>query len=156
VLHDQYTIVRLLARGGFGSVYEPRDIVLHEEVALKELIPVLVGDEPTLMRLLAESKATIRLTHDRIVLTHNAIRHDEHYYIVIKYMAGGSLERRLQDYGWLAAEEAVQVVTEVCEGLGLCPPAWRRPLRPRAGQHSVRGGLGCLPRPRQTVCGRRT
>ena len=53
--NGQYRILRLLGRGGFGFVYQAQDTLLRDEVAIKELIPALVGDEATLKRLLAEA-----------------------------------------------------------------------------------------------------
>jgi serine/threonine protein kinase len=71
LLNGQYQIYRQLGRGGFGFVYLAHDQLLGEPVALKELIPALVGDEVVLKRFLAEARATIRLTHERIVRTYN-------------------------------------------------------------------------------------
>ncbi len=45
LLNGQYRILQQLGRGGFGFVYEAHDTLLGEEVAIKELIPALVGDE---------------------------------------------------------------------------------------------------------------
>mgnify|MGYP002683986660 FL=1 len=73
LLNGQYQIVRQLGRGGFGFVYLAQDRLLGEQVALKELIPALVGDEVILKRFLAEARATIRLTHERIVRTYNVL-----------------------------------------------------------------------------------
>jgi serine/threonine protein kinase len=109
LLRDHYRIVRLLGRGGFGFVYEALDTLLNERVAIKELIPALVGDEATLKRFLAEARATMRLTHKHIVRTHNVFREGENYYIVMEHMAGGSLEERLRDGGALPVDKAVRV-----------------------------------------------
>ncbi|HNS83352.1 MAG TPA: gamma-glutamyl-gamma-aminobutyrate hydrolase family protein [Methanolinea sp.] len=43
--NGHYRIVRPLGRGGFGFVYLAEDTLLGERVAIKELIPALVGDE---------------------------------------------------------------------------------------------------------------
>ena len=117
LLNGQYHILRLLGRGGFGFVYQARDALLGEDVAIKELIPALVGDEVLLKRFLAEARATMRLTHKRIVRTHNIFGEGGNYYIVMEYMPGGSLEERLRERGSLPPDEAVGVALDVCEGL---------------------------------------
>ena len=117
LLNGHYRILRLLGRGGFGFVYHAQDTLLGEQVAIKELIPALVGDEAMLKRFLAEARATMRLTHRHIVRTHNVFQEGDNYYIVMEYMAGGSLEERLREQGPLPVEEAVRIAAEVCEGL---------------------------------------
>lgn len=117
LLNGHYSIVRPLGRGGFGFVYLAQDTLLGEQVAIKELIPALVGDESTLKRFLAEARATMRLTHKHIVRTHNVFAEGGNYYIVMEYMPGGSLEERLRQCGSLPVPEAVKVAAEVCEGL---------------------------------------
>ena len=117
LLNGQYRILRLLGRGGFGFVYQAHDALLGEDVAIKELIPALVGDEALLKRFLAEARATMRLTHKRIVRTHNVSSEGGNYYIVMEYMPGGSLEERLRERGALPPDEAVRVAIDVCDGL---------------------------------------
>jgi serine/threonine protein kinase len=117
LLNGQYRILQLLGRGGFGFVYHAQDTHLGDEVAVKELIPGLVGDEAILKRFLAEAKATLRLTHERIVRTYHVFPERGNYYIVMECMAGGSLEERLQEQNSLPEEEAVRVAVQVCEGL---------------------------------------
>jgi hypothetical protein len=115
--NGQYRILSQLGRGGFGFVYRAQDVLLGQDVAIKELIPALVGDEATLKRFLAEAKATMRLTHERIVRTHNVFSEGANYYIVMEFMAGGSLEDRLRGRGPLPVGEAVRIAAQVCDGL---------------------------------------
>jgi eukaryotic-like serine/threonine-protein kinase len=117
LLNGQYRILNLLGRGGFGFVYQAEDTHLGEEVAIKELIPGLIGDEAILKRFLAEAKATLRLTHERIVRTYHVFSGGSNYYIAMEYMPGGSLEARLREGGLLDVDEAVRVAVQVCEGL---------------------------------------
>ncbi len=117
LLNGQYRILRQIGHGGFGYVYQAEDRLLGGEVAIKELIPSLVGSEETLKRFLSEAKATMRLTHERIVRTYNVFSEKDNYYIVMEFMAGGSLDARLQQAGPLSVQEAVRVAAEVCEGL---------------------------------------
>jgi serine/threonine protein kinase len=117
LLGGQYRILHQLGRGGFGFVYLAQDTLLGEEVAIKELIPALVGDEAMLKRFLAEARATMRLTHEHIVRTHNVFSEGGNYYIVMEYLAGGSLEARLQARGQLPVDEAVRVAVQIADGL---------------------------------------
>ena len=117
LLHGRYRIQRLLGRGGFGFVYQAQDTLLSDEVAIKELIPALVGDDVMLKRFLAEAKATMRLTHEHIVRTHNVFQEGDNYYIVMECMSGGSLEDRLREHGPLPVDDVVRIAAEVCEGL---------------------------------------
>ena len=118
LLNGQYRILRLLGRGGFGFVYQAQDTLLHKEVAIKELIPALVGDEATLKRFLVEARATMELAHDHIVRTFNVFQESDNYYIIMECMSGGSLEDRLRETGSLPVDEAVTIAVQVCDGLG--------------------------------------
>lgn len=117
LLNGHYTVERQLGRGGFGFVYLAQDTLLHEDVAIKELIPALVGDEETLKRFLVEAKATMRLAHDHIVRTHNVFSETANYYIVMECVPGGSLEDHLRERGHLSVDEAVRCASDVSQGL---------------------------------------
>jgi eukaryotic-like serine/threonine-protein kinase len=140
LLNGQYRIVRRLGHGGFASVYLAEATHLGEQVAIKELhaglagaeaaaegeSPADEGAEPVLSaavlsagsrRFLAEAKATMRLSHDRIVRTHHVFREAGRDYIVMEHVAGGSLEDRLQAEGRLAVDEALHLAAQICEGL---------------------------------------
>jgi serine/threonine protein kinase len=117
LLNGQYRIVRLLGQGGFGYVYQAHDALLGEQVALKELIPALVGNEVVFKRFLAEAKATMRLAHDHIVRTHNVFHESDNYYIAMECMAAGSLEDRLKASGALPVGEALAIAAAIAEAL---------------------------------------
>jgi len=117
LLNGQYRILGLLGRGGFGFVYRAQDTLLRDEIAIKELIPALVGDDATLKRFLAEARATMRLAHEHIVRTHNVFQEGGNYYIAMECMAGGSLEARVREQGALPVDEAVRIAADVCAGL---------------------------------------
>ena len=117
LLGGKYHIQKVLGKGGYGFVYLARETMLNEERAIKELIPALVGDEAALNRFLAEAKATMRLTHERIVRTYDIFREGSSYYIVMEYLSGGSLEEHLRARRLLPISEVLRIATEVCDGL---------------------------------------
>src|SRR5687767_7001458 len=51
---ERYEILRLVARGGMGEVYEARDRLLDEVVALKTIVLTALDDQRVLARLKAE------------------------------------------------------------------------------------------------------
>lgn len=117
LLKGKYRIVRHLARGGFGSVYLAEDTLLSEQVAVKEMVPALVGDEGALKRFLVEAKTTLKLAHPHVIHTRDVFAEAGNYYMVMEYAPAGSLEDRLKQGKALPVEEAVRIIAEVCEGL---------------------------------------
>jgi serine/threonine protein kinase len=69
----QYEIIRILGRGGMGTVYLARDLRLGRRVAVK----LLLADQPEqTARLLAEARATARCQHANIVVIHEVDEHE--------------------------------------------------------------------------------
>ena len=63
----KYQVRRVLGRGGMGTVYEARDPQLNRKVALKTMIPGLLGDPGLRARFLREAQAAGSLNHRNIV-----------------------------------------------------------------------------------------
>jgi eukaryotic-like serine/threonine-protein kinase len=71
-----YVIMRLLGSGGMGQVYLAEDSRLGRKVALKLLVPALVGDGESRSRFLREARLASALDHPNIctvVPTENSI-----------------------------------------------------------------------------------
>src|SRR4051794_8731217 len=54
IVADRYRIVRFLARGGMGEVYEAEDTTLRQHVALKAIAPEVAQDRRMIARLKRE------------------------------------------------------------------------------------------------------
>ena len=63
---DRYDIVRFIARGGMGEVYEAYDSVLRETVALKTLICTALDNSHAMSRLRAEVRLARQVTHPNV------------------------------------------------------------------------------------------
>ncbi len=59
----KYQVLRILGRGGMGTVYEALDPNLNRKVALKTMIPGLLGDPGLRARFLREAQAAGALNH---------------------------------------------------------------------------------------------
>lgn len=105
-----YRIVRLLGRGGMGAVYEARQETLDRRVALKTLHPEYAGDKEAVARFFNEAKTLSRLEHPSIVQVSDfGSAEDGTAYLVMEYLRGQSLGRRLRDLA--ACGERLPVVT---------------------------------------------
>jgi serine/threonine protein kinase len=90
-----YEILSVLGRGGMSVVYLARQIKLDRLVALKM---VLSGDHASaddLTRFRAEALAVARLAHPNIVQIHEVGEQSGRPYLVLEYVAGGSLAEKM-------------------------------------------------------------
>jgi serine/threonine protein kinase len=90
----QYELIRLIGRGGMGTVYLARDLRLGRLVAIKLLARLGSYDNA---RLLAEARVTARCNHENIVVIHDVGEHDQQPYMVFEYVAGQTLRAWLDD-----------------------------------------------------------
>ena len=88
-----FRIIRKIANGGMGIVYEAEEMSLGRKVAIKVLAANLISDEAALERFKREAKTIARLHHTNIVSVFGAGNENELYYFVMEYIDGKSLER---------------------------------------------------------------
>jgi WD40 repeat protein len=98
---QQYRILGLLGRGGMGEVWLAEDTLLHRQVAMKLLLPVLASDRHYLQDFAYEARAAAALEHPHILALHDFGEHfisaDEMVvYLVMPYVSGGSLRDRMR------------------------------------------------------------
>ncbi|BDG04083.1 protein kinase domain-containing protein [Anaeromyxobacter oryzae] len=111
----RFELVREVGRGGFGVVYEARDLELGRTVAFKALF---AGDRPDVReeRLLREAEAAARLSHPNVVTLHDVGRSEHGPYLVLELLRGETLAARLA-YGPLPVREALRIAVDVAKGL---------------------------------------
>jgi serine/threonine protein kinase len=110
----KYEILGELGRGGMGVVYRGKDKYIGREVAIK----TLTNATPELrQRFLDEARSGV-LNHPNIVTVYEFGEQDGNPYIVMELLSGRSLESMLKDGKPLPLVEILEIVREVCEGLG--------------------------------------
>ena len=113
----RYEILEEIGQGGFATVYRAHDGELDRLVALKELKPVLLQDKNWVKRFHREARAIARLDHPRIVTVYDVTEIGERLFIVMRLVAGPSLEEHIIGRGHLTWSEAVAMTAAVAEGL---------------------------------------
>src|SRR5688500_4326825 len=115
-LQSQYRIVRLLGRGGMGSVYLARDLTLDREVAIK-VVKTVSSSREVHDRLRREARTAARLSHPNIVPLHAFGEVEGMPYFVMGYVRGESLAARLRRDGKLNEDDARRILGDLAEAL---------------------------------------
>ncbi|TMC72136.1 MAG: hypothetical protein E6J13_05635 [Chloroflexi bacterium] len=117
VLQGRYKIEEPLGVGGSSQVYLARDQALNRDVALKVLDPSASADGDLRRMFVKEARALAQLSHPNIVAVYDVGEVDDSPFIVMEYLAGGSMKQRIEQVGPLKAGDAVRIAIEVANGL---------------------------------------
>ncbi|RXH58285.1 serine/threonine-protein kinase [Granulicella sibirica] len=110
----------LLARvghGGFGEVYRAWDPHLRREVALKLLLPGVVGGDQEYQMMLREARALASVQHPNIVHVYGIDRHDGRVGFWTDFVRGKTLSVLLGDQGPFGYREAALIGLDVTKAL---------------------------------------
>lgn len=117
-LDGKYRIEQRIGRGGSGTVYRARHLLIHRTVAVKVLSLDLVSDDDALARFRREAAMAGRLKHFNIVsVTDFGLTPDGVAYLVMDFIEGRSLRRILNAQGTLAPEKLVGWLKPICSAV---------------------------------------
>ena len=117
VLGDRYRLVTAVGTGASAHVYLAEDVNLHRQVAIKVLHPALAHDASFLKRFRAEARAVAALNHPNVLQVYDWGEDADGPFLVLEYLAGGSLRRVLDRGARLTPEQAVNVGRQAAAGL---------------------------------------
>jgi len=112
-----YRILERVGRGGMGTVYRAHQRSLNRVVAFKVLSPSLAWDKEFTKRFVDEVRAAAQLAHPNIVCALDVGEAEGVHYFVMEYMAGGSIEERIEQDGRIAPDRALPMLLDVARGL---------------------------------------
>src|SRR5262249_37266779 len=101
---------------GFGIVLKAFDEMLHRVVAIKVMAPRLATTSPARKRFLREARASAAIRHENAVGIH-AVEEQPIPYLVMEYIAGETLQHKLDRVGPLAVPEGLGIGQQVARGL---------------------------------------
>jgi serine/threonine protein kinase len=90
-----FVVERELGRGGTGVVYLARETSLERDVAVKVVSGGPLADPQGRSRWLREARAFARVPHDNVVEIYRVDETEEWLFLVLEYVPGGTLGRRL-------------------------------------------------------------
>src|SRR5438105_6379527 len=112
LIAGRYRLDELLGRGGMSEVWAATDLELDRRVALKLLAP----NEDN-ARFEREARAVAALGHPNVTQLYDYGEADGRPFMVLEYLAGGSLEELLRASGALADADTHRIASEIAAGL---------------------------------------
>jgi eukaryotic-like serine/threonine-protein kinase len=120
----RYRVIRFIARGAMGEVYEAEDTVLRGRVALKTIRPEIAREQSIAERFKREIALSRRITHPNVCRIYDIGVHEGSVeapgsvlFLTMELLAGESLSRRIVKRGRLTAGEALPILEQVAAGL---------------------------------------
>jgi tetratricopeptide (TPR) repeat protein/TolB-like protein len=124
LLCDRFRVVRFIARGGMGELYEAADLTLGEHVALKTIRPEIAVDERAHQRFLREVQLARKVTHPNICRIFDLFEHKPAggaaapvAFVTMELLRGETLSQRLRRTGPLSVEQAFPIVQQMAAAL---------------------------------------
>lgn len=113
----RYHIERELGRGGTAIAYLAQDPYMKRAVVVKVLLREYLGDSEFMTRFRHEAEVVAALEHPYIVPVYDFGEHEQRPFIVMRYMAGGSLRERLGPTIEFPPRDIAVIIQRVAEAL---------------------------------------
>jgi serine/threonine protein kinase len=113
----RYEIERVVGTGGMGIVLKAFDTELNRPVAIKVLARHLAHRGAARQRFTREAKAAAAIVHEHVVAIHNVEADRNVPFLVRQYVAGESLQARVDREGPLDVKEILRIGIQAASGL---------------------------------------
>ena len=115
---DEFEILGVLGKGGFGIVLKAFDETLHRVVAIKVLMPQMSVSGAARQRFIREARAAAPITHENVVTIHKVSREDAPVpYLAMQFISGVTLSDKIEKCGPLSLKEILRIGMQIAEGL---------------------------------------
>jgi serine/threonine-protein kinase len=146
VLSGMLRLDKMVARGGMGTVWIARHLVLDTDVAVKVMATPWSSVPSARSRFVREARMTARIDSPHVVrvLDCRFTEADEPY-LVLELLRGEDLDHRVRTRGPLALGDLVPLVAQACDALAACHDAGfvHRDMKPE-NVFLVAGGVKLL------------
>ena len=124
VVAFRFRIVRYLARGGMGELYEAEDLELRERLALKTILSTIADSERSISLFKREVHLARQVTHPNVCRIYDVFRHrppgvegQDIVFLAMELLHGETLADRLQREGRLQTADILPMARQMAAGL---------------------------------------
>jgi serine/threonine protein kinase len=112
-----YEVSGVVGSGGMGVVLKALDKSLDRIVAIKMMAPYLSSNGASRKRFAREAKAAAAVLHPNVIAIHSVSSDGSLPYLVMPYMRGPSLQKRLDTDGPLPVNDILRIAAQTAAGL---------------------------------------
>jgi serine/threonine protein kinase len=124
VVAGRYEIVRFIARGGMGEVYEAKDLELNDSIALKTLLPEIAAQDQMVLRFKREIQLSRKIAHPNVCKMFDITRHpagessaSQTICLTMEFLPGETLLQALESTPVMPTQRALRILTQVADAL---------------------------------------
>jgi tetratricopeptide (TPR) repeat protein len=121
ILGNRFRIVRFVAAGGMGEVYEAEDQELRETVGIKTIRHDLASQPHFLQNFRREVHLAKQVTHPNVCRIYDFFRHtdpgDACVFVSMEFLRGETLAERLKCTGRMTIQDALPIIVQMAEAL---------------------------------------
>jgi tetratricopeptide (TPR) repeat protein/tRNA A-37 threonylcarbamoyl transferase component Bud32 len=124
LLCERFRVVRFIARGGMGELYEAEDLTLGERIALKTIRAEIAAHERAIQRFRREVQLARKVTHPNICRIFDLFEHRPPEgtagavsFVTMELLHGETLSQRLRRLGAFSVDAARPIVQQMAAAL---------------------------------------
>jgi serine/threonine protein kinase/tetratricopeptide (TPR) repeat protein len=121
VLANRFKIIRFVAEGGMGEVYEAEDLELHERLGIKTLRSEVLQQPNAIERFKREVQLARKVTHPNVCrifdLYRDKLNGSEVVFVTMEFLRGETLATRIKHRGRMGAKEALPLIAQMASAL---------------------------------------
>jgi serine/threonine protein kinase len=124
VVAGRYEIVRFIARGGMGEVYEAKDLEFNDTVALKTLLPEIAAQDQMVLRFKREIQLSRKIAHPNVCKMFDITRHpagesspSQTICLTMEFLPGETLQQALEETPVTPTQRALRILAQVADAL---------------------------------------
>ena len=151
LLNNRYEIISEVGQGGFGVVYKARDIYSRSRLRQVAIKQINLGSLSARQMIEAtdsynrEVTLLSRLTHTNLPHIYDHFTDPEHWYLVMDFIEGETLEAHLKQVAHLSVKETLNIAIQLTNVLGYLhsqePPIIFRDVKPANIMRTPNGHL---------------
>jgi serine/threonine protein kinase len=125
LLADRFRILRFVAAGGMGEVYEAEDLELRECLAIKTIRAEALERSNAVARFKREVHLARKVTHPNVCRIFDLFRHkpsgrdtvEETFFVSMEFLRGETLAERIHRHGRFSTTDALPLINQMTAAL---------------------------------------